>query len=275
MWKKRMLCLTLALCAVLLTACQPKEVFDTNLPSTERATDAPVEQNLFGTDDGNAQIDFDDGTYDPESEEGDDWEDLTETEVSDSEPTAFPTVQSEYAGATPVIIDPIDKPTPTPLPKLAITYQTYEAASLHMTFEGPAGWEVDDTQPDTFVLTNPDKSMDYAASMTVRAITVNKHYVKNDLTKEVKGMLDTLRSSGNYSRFEPSNTANRTFLNGTGVYANYKAVLQDGTLIAGRMIVGCVEKKLYTLHVTYPRGYTEFYVTNVYDKFRHSVKLTP
>ena len=275
MWKKRMLCLTLALCAVLLTACQPKEVFDTNLPAAERATEAPVEQDLFGTDDGDAQIDFDDGTYDPESEEGGDWEDLTETAVGDSEPTAAPTVQSEYAGATPVIIDPIDKPTPTPLPKLALTYQTYEATSLHLTFEGPAGWVVDDTQPDTFVLTNPDSTMDYAAAMTVRAITLNKHYAKNDLTKEVKGMLETLRGSGEYSRFEPSNTANRTFMNGTGVYANYKAVLQNGTLIAGRMIVGCVDKTLYTLHVTYPRGYTDFYVENVYDKFRHSVKLNP
>ena len=47
---------------------------------------------------------------------------------------------------------------------------------------------------------------------------------------------------------------------------------ETGAEIAGRLIVVCVDKTLYTLHVSYPRGYTEFYVTNVYDKFRHSVK---
>ena len=31
MWKKRMLCLALAVCALLLTGCQQKEVFDTIL----------------------------------------------------------------------------------------------------------------------------------------------------------------------------------------------------------------------------------------------------
>ena len=231
---------------------------------------------MGGADD-ESPIDFDDGSYNPAEEEGGDWEDvedIQDTSLNIGETTA-PTMQSEYAGATPVIIDPVDKPTPTPLPKLNITYNTYEAAALHMTFEGPAGWTVDDSNPDTYVLTNPDSSMDYAASLTVRSITVNKQYSKSELNKEIKGMLDTLRSSGDYSRFEPSNTANRTFLGTTGVYANYKAVLKDsGTQIAGRMIVACVDKTLYTLHVTYPRGYTDYYVENVYDKFRHSVKLT-
>ena len=57
------------------------------------------------------------------------------------------------------------------------------------------------------------------------------------------------------------------------MYANYKGVTTEGSQNAGRLIVTCVNKTLYTLHVSYPRGYTEFYVENVYDKFRHSVKL--
>ncbi len=280
MWKKRMLCLVLALSALLLCSCQQqKEVFDT-IPqggsNTSAATAAPAaDQNLFAEAE-TAVTDFDDGTYDPASEEGGDWEPTDATAApayEAAQETAAPTIRSDHAGATPVIIDPIDKPTPTPLPTLNFTFSTYEASALHMTFEAPAGWIVDESEADTFRLVNPDTSMDYAASLTVRAIPVNKQYGKSELTKEIKGMLETLKSSGEYSSFSPSNTAERSFLGSTGVYANYKAALQDGTLIAGRIIVNCVDKTLYTLHVSYPRGYTEYYVTNVYDKFRHTVKM--
>ncbi len=279
MWKKRMLCLMLALCAVLLCSCQQqKEVFDT-IPQggtgASSSTTAPVEnQNLFGE---TTVPDFDDGSYDPASEDNvGEWEPTDETSAPDltgQQQTAAPTIQSDYAGATPVVIDPIDKPTPTPLPTLSFSYSQYESAALHMTFEAPAGWTVDESEADTFRLVNPDPSMDYAASLTVRAIPVNKSYGKSELTKEIKGILDTLSSSGEYRSFSPSNTAERTFLGTTGVYANYKAELQDGTLIAGRIIVNCIEKTLYTLHVSYPRGYTDFYVENVYDRFRHTVKM--
>ncbi len=275
MMKKRMLCLLLALCAVALTACQEKEVFDT-VPPGSRATDAPAAaeeetQDLFGST-VVGPTDYDDGSYDPSSEEGGEWEDVQEPTGEES--TMAPVIQSEYAGATPVLIDPVDKPTPTPLPTLSFSYITYEAPSLHMTFEGPSGWTVDDTQADSYVLTNPDPNMDYAANLTVRAVPVNKAYSKSELTREVKGMLDTLSGSGELTGFSPSNTAERTFLGTTGVYANYKAVVKEtGAEIAGRLIVACVDKTLYSLHVSYPRGYTEFYVSNVYDKFRHSVKL--
>lgn len=276
MLKKRILCLVLVLCALLLTACQQKEVFSTELPvkntmepvnNQAQATNPPI-QELFG---GNTVINFDDGSYNPASEEDGDGE------AVDGEPvilmTAAPTMKGEYAGATPVLIDPIDKPTPTPLPKLAFTYTTYTASKLHLSFEGPLGWIVDDSENDSFVLTNPDVSMAYPASLTIRVVPVNKNYGKNELTKEVKGVLDTIASSG-VKNWEPSQTATRTFLNTTGVYANYKAVTAEGEPIAGRVIVTCVNKDLYILHVTYPRGYTETYVEGVFDKFRHSVKIS-
>lgn len=272
MRKKQVLCLILALCALALTGCKQREVFDTLTPEQRNAGTATQEptQDLFGSAVVGPQ-DYDDGSYDPSSEEGGEWEEVvTKADTI----TAAPLIQSEYAGATPVLIDPIDKPTPTPLPTLSFSYVTYEAPSLHMTFEGPSGWTVNDTVSDTYTLTNPDGSMDYAAQLTVRAVPVNKQYTKSELTREVRGMLDTLGGDGQLKSFSPSNTAERTFLGTTGVYANYKAVVTEtGAEIAGRLIVGCVDKTLYSLHVSYPRGYTEFYVSNVYDKFRHSVKL--
>ena len=41
------------------------------------------------------------------------------------------------------------------------------------------------------------------------------------------------------------------------------------------MIIACVNKTLYILHVTYPRGYAKPYIedeSSVYNTFRHSVK---
>ena len=255
MWKKRILCLVLVLCAAMvMTACKQKETFPTT--PQELTTEAPQDdQNIFGDTPIPQTIDFDDGSYDPTQEEGGDEEEVVAADVN--EPTPAPTMQSEYAGATPVLIDPIDKPTPTPLPTLTFTYDKYEAKALGLTFEAPAGWLVDDSQPDTYTLTNPDPSMDYAAQLAIR--------------QEVKGTLDTLGSDG-FKKFERSNTAGRKFMNSDAIYANYTGTTTDGVKVAGRIIIACVNKTLNILHVSYPQGYTKTYVDNVYDKFRHTVK---
>lgn len=275
MWKKRMLCLVLVLCAVLLCSCQQKETYptqgsiDTKAPAGNSSESA---QEVFE----NATVDsgstnYDDGSYDPASEEDANPELIAESALNNS-PTEAPTMQSDYAGPTPVLIDPIDKPTPTPLPKLTFSYANYQSAALRLSFDAPVGWEVDESQPDSFTLTNPDPSMDYAARLTIRAIPVNKQYNRSDLTREIKGMLDTLKSES-FQSFSPSNTANRTFLNSEGVYANYSGTNNDGVKVAGRIIVSCVNKTLYVLHTSYPKGYTETYVESVFNKFRNTVKM--
>ena len=278
--KKRLLALGLALCALALTACQAKETFPTTgeLPQTVgnsgqaasasgAATTAQEVQNVFA-DSVVDSVNYDDGTYDPASEEGGSWENVDQVAAPE---TVAPTRQSEYAGATPVVIDPIDKPTPTPLPKLTFAYVTYEAASLHMTFEAPAGWIVDDSQPDSFTLINPDESMDYPAQLTIRVVPVNRAYSETELTKEIRGMLDTVK--GDYKTFSPSKTATRSFLGSKGVYANYSGTDASGIKVAGRMIASCPERTLYILHVSYPQGYTETYVDSVFHRFVKTVKM--
>ena len=282
MWKKRILCLALVLCAALvMTACQQKETFPTS-PQQQETTQqesAPAQdaQNIFGDTPVPQQINFDDGSYDPTSEEGGGEEtlpiDQPGANVDENGMTPAPTMQSEYAGATPVLIDPIDKPTPTPLPKLAFTYSTYEVPSLHLSFDAPAGWLADDSASDSYTLTNPDPSMDYAAKLNIRVVPLGKNYNKNELTKEVKNALDTIASDG-FQKFERSNTAARKFMNSDGIYANYSGTLTDGAKIAGRIIMACSDKMLYILNVSYPQGYRETYVDGVYDKFRHTVKVT-
>ena len=278
MWKKRILCLVLVVCAALvMTACQQKETFPTSPVQQEQTQqqEAPAqnEQNIFGDTPVPQQINFDDGSYDPTSEEGGNEEMLPIDQTAADGTTPAPTMKSEYAGATPVLIDPLDKPTPTPLPKLAFTSATYEAPALHLTFEAPAVWLPDDSAADTYKLTNPDPSMDYPATLSIRLVPVSKNYNKNELIKEVKSALDTIGSEG-FQKFERSNTAGRKFMNSDGIYANYSGTTTDNVKVAGRIIISCSDKMLYILNVSYPQGYTKTYVDGVYDKFRHSVKTT-
>ena len=277
MWKRRMLCLILVLSAVLLTACQQQETFPNqprsgeSVPAETAAVTVQSEsQSLFGNTTVTA-TDYDNGSYDPASEEGGDEEEIPMT-AQESVLTPAPTMKSEYAGATPVLIDPVDKPTATPLPTLNFGFIAYEAPMLHMTFEGPSGWMAEETSSDTFTLTNPDPSMDYAAQLVIRAVPVAKQYNKTELTREITGALDTIKGSG-FKRFDPSKTAGRVFLNSDGIYANYNGTLESGVKVGGRIIAACVDKTLYILHVSFPQGYREYYIQNVYDKFRHSVKL--
>ena len=190
--------------------------------------------------------------------------------------TSAPLMQSEYAGATPVKIDPVDKPTPTPLPKITFSYTTYNAPNLHLTFEGPAGWIADDLAVDTYILTNPDPSMDYEAKAEIRTIAAGKDYTQKELAAEAKAQAEALQSSGGFQSFSVSDTATRAFINGNGVYVAYKGTLNDGqeTGVAGRIIVNVVNKVMYVLHVSYPRGLADTFADGVYNKIRHSMKLT-
>ena len=286
MWKKQILCVLLVLCALLMTACagqketfptQAREAASSGQTETDEEADTEEEtggQNLFDNTVVASGIDYDDGTYDPASEEDPDAEEIETADVASGAivPTAAPIMQSEYAGATPVLIDPVDKPTPTPLPTLSFNYVNYEASALHLTFDAPMGWLINDTDPDAYTLTNPDVSMDFAAFMTLRVVPLNKAYNKNDLTREIKGMLDTIRSEG-FNSFSPSNTASRKFLGADGVYANYSGTMTDGVKTAGRIIACCIDKTLYTFRVSYPQGYKDFYVENVFNKVRHTIKI--
>ncbi len=276
MLKKKIVCLILVLCAALvLTACGQQQETYPNQPRQDTGAaqqQAPVQEQVVAEAPAQ-QINFNDGSYDPASEEGGQSEQvIAETNAA----TAAPVMQSEYAGATPVKIDPVDKPTPTPLPKLTFSYNTYNASNLHLTFEGPAGWMVNDLAVDSYTLTNPDPSMDYEATVEIRTIAAGKDYTQKELIKEVKAQADTLRSTGNFQSFDASDTAARFFIDGNGVYLAYKGVLNDGqeTGVAGRIIVNTVNKTLYVLHVSYPRGLADTFADGVYNKVRHSMKLT-
>lgn len=259
MKKRLMLALMLILCAALLASCGGGKKYDVLNPDnggSKQTQDqiAPEEE------------------YDPLAEE-DTWvapEVATPVPVT---PTPAPTMRSEYAGATPVVIDPIDKPTPTAVPALQVSYTTYDAIKLGLSFEGPAGWLKDDSAADTFIIQNPNARIDYPATLTIRAEQVSSDYSTSDLKSVVNSMLNAIGGAG-FEDYNPSNTDTRSLLGKTGVYANYNGTLNDGRQVSGRVHAVCVDRVLYTIHLTAPKAQWNDYKEKVYDHMKDTLTIT-
>ena len=275
MKKRWIMALAMLLCLFLVSACQTSEpdryeVVQQGGTQTQQQQQPQQPQQPMADDEDN---------YDPLAEEDDYsgdldyWQGEIATPVPVT-PTVAPTIRSEYAGATPVPIDPIDLPTPTAAPPLAaFSYRTYDATKLGLSFDAPVGWIVEDEDPAFYILQNPAAGI-YPATLTIHAEKVSSQYSESDLKTVVKNMLTAIGQDASLESFSPSNTDSRTLLGAKGIYANYTGVMVDGAEIAGRVHATCVEKVLYTVHITYPKAYTEQYKEMVYDKVRHTLQIT-
>ena len=284
MKKQWILALCLVLCAALLCGCssgnesEPEryQVLNQATQSSVTVTQAPaaVVQETETEPVETSEPDWDNGSYDPSSEEGGDAEPVEEV-VTASVVTAAPTVNSAYAGASPVVIDPIDKPTATPVPNLSITaYATYDALELGLSFDGPAGWETSTGIDGSFTITNPDTTVDAQAFLTISVQSVSSKYSTSQMTTAVKSVISGLKNSDDYKSVSSTNTADRTLLDAAGVYADYTATLSNGAKVYGRVQVACVNTKVYTVHCEYPYAYKDTYKTSLYNKMRSTIKIT-
>ncbi len=279
--KKVILAVLLALCAFVFVACgSSQERFDSPesadaLKSAQPSQTATPEPAPSAT-----PYDFDTGDYDPTSEEG--LSGLEEEEEESLEvviPVATPvSVNSEFAGQSPLVIDPINKPTPSPVPAVAYEkddFAVYDATRLRISFEAPAGWDVDDSIADTYLLTNPDERMLYRAQLMLTARGVSNAYNQSALQREVNAVLDVLKSG--YTHFSPSNFGSRTLLSVNGVYKDFTATIKDTEIqVWGRVhaVYHAASKTLIVLRLTAPLEYKGLYKDTVYPKFRSTLKFT-
>lgn len=177
-----------------------------------------------------------------------------------------------YAGSTPIPLDPVDMPTPTPRPPITFSYIPYTAGTLGVTFEAPSGWIADDSLTEVYTVTEPAEQMngDQQCVITIVAVPVNNNYDQKDLEKEVKARLNDI-SATNFSKWEPSLTATRHLMGGKGVYANYSGELVNGIKLGGRIHYVCINSMLYGVEIMYPREYREEYM-EIFNKIRDTLK---
>lgn len=186
---------------------------------------------------------------------------------SDPNATLYP-----YAGSSPIPLDPIDMPSPTPRPELNFTYTAYTAASLGLTFEAPVGWQADETQGGLYILSEPSVQMkdNQLAVLTISAEPVNSDYSQRELEKHVSQRLDMI-GGASFDSWKPSYTATRHLMGTLGVYANYSGRLKNGTEVGGRVHYVCIDRMLYGVEIVFPLGFKGDFL-DVFTKVRETIK---
>lgn len=176
-----------------------------------------------------------------------------------------------YAGSTPIPLNPIDMPTPTPRPDLSFTYAAYTASTVGVTFEGPVNWQVDQSQPGMLILAEPQNQVkdNWQCVVTLSAEPVTSNYSQKDLKSHVTQRLNTIGGS-EFTEWEPSYTATRYMMGSEGVYANYSGMLSDGTEVGGRIHYVCIDRTLYGVEITFPLGYKDDFL-DVFGKIRSTI----
>ena len=174
-----------------------------------------------------------------------------------------------YAGSTPVPLYPVDLPPITPVP-VNIVYAPYQI-NLGLSFEAPAGWEMNDSTMNVVTLGEPIQQMKdgQIAQITISAVPVNEQMSIRELKDTVEERLDVIGGS-NFVEWKQSYTAERYLLGSKGVYANYWGTLSGEVKIGGRIHYVCVDQKLYGLEIVYPIQYSDVFL-DVFAKARETL----
>ncbi len=293
MKRKLSVALCLVLAAAMLAGCsaQPQqneafpEVTQALRPGTSTPTPEPMQSAPYDDAQGGQSI-FDTNPYDVAPEVGySDTDPINEENYIDPEldntgdnsgmaayyaqpqDTIYP-----YAGSTPIPLDPIDMPSPTPRGPLNFTNVAYTSANLGLTFEAPSGWQVDESDPQMMILSEPEAQIKDGQQciITISAEPVTGNYSQNDLRSQVNERLDTI-GGVDFETFKPSYTATRYMMGSEGVYANYSGRMVDGIEVGGRIMYVCIDRVLYGLEIVYPSGYRDDFL-DVYGAVRKSMK---
>ena len=177
-----------------------------------------------------------------------------------------------YAGATPIPLDPIDMPTPTPKPTLTFSYGLVTSDALHLSFEAPVGWGIDMSASDSVKLVNQTTLDGYNATLTVRVYAVAATFKLADLRTELRNTLKDL-GQYNFAKWSTTDTASRTLLKRDGYYADYKGRYYDGTAIHGRVMMALLDNhQVIMVHISCPDGYFDSSYKAVINHVRETLK---
>ena len=267
MWKRQLaFALVICLACVLLSGCAEQQ---TNYPEAGTNQTQPQtvrQQDVYqtATEAPAPVVEFPDD-YDPQAEEEDEDE---PAEEPGSTTAASDQVISKYAGSTPIPIDPVDMPTPTPKPDVTFEYETYDI-KMGYSLDAPTGWEVVQDDANTFILRDPVMRDNVKGQIMLTAQTVPSTYRANDLRSELSNQLTQLQR--NYVQWRVWTPDSRALLGGSGVYNAYRGETYDGTAVRGIVHVALLDRKVVTLSFSAPADYNTSY-QRVYNYVRGHIK---
>lgn len=186
--------------------------------------------------------------------------------ASDDAVFNFDVLAPEDPSATPIAVDPIDKPTPTPMPEPNYWYETYTNADMGVSFSIPGTWLLNPNtnQTTTIQFVEPKSEMmdvgGYQTRLTVEKVNTGLEQTATDAMERLETTLTQLEST--FTSFTPYTIASRSMGDAKGYYCYYKAEYNDGTKtyqMRGRIIVVAYGKALYQVRITTPQSWYSYY----------------
>lgn len=177
---------------------------------------------------------------------------------------------SLYAGATPIPLDPIDMPTPTPRPTLAFSYSEIKLDNLGIKFDAPQGWYMGTPDNNTVVLMDPNTYDNVQATLTVSITPVESSYKLANVKDSLNDKLEELSRS--CTEWKVYQADSRTLMGKDGYYNNYRGVMVDGNVVRGRVMIALLDNnRIITVDLCAPGWYNESYM-NILTQFRDTLK---
>ena len=191
----------------------------------------------------------------------------------------FSALMPDNPAASPIPVDPIDKPTPTPMPKPNFHYDTYVSNNMGVSFSIPYTWLLNpNTNHDTTVqFVEPKSEMmepnGYQTRVTIEKYNMGLNQTAEDARARLETVLEELGAS--FTTFTPNAIDSASFGEGKGYYCYYRADYNDGSKLYemnGRVIVIAHEKALYQIRLTTPRDWYSYY-NYIWREIRSSFKF--
>lgn len=184
----------------------------------------------------------------------------------------FSVVQPDNPAASPIAVDPIDKPTPTPQPTPNYVYETYTSDSMGISFSIPYTWLLNPNtnQETTLQFVEPKSEMrepdGYQTRITIEKVNMGLNQTAADALANLESTLKELELR--FTSFKANETATRSIKDANGYYCYYRAEYNDGTKdysMRGRIIIVAKDKALYQVRITTPSAWYSYY-ENVFRK---------
>ena len=192
----------------------------------------------------------------------------------------FSALMPDNPAASPIPVDPIDKPTPTPMPKPNFHYDTYVSNNMGVSFSIPYTWLLNPNtnHATTVQFVEPKREMmepdGYQTRITVEKINMGLSQTAADAKLQLQSELEELKAS--FTTFSPGAIDAGNFGGANGYYCYYKAEYNDGTKnyeMNGRIIIVAHEKALYQIRLTTPRNWYSYY-NYLWRQMRSTIKFS-
>lgn len=179
---------------------------------------------------------------------------------------------------TPLLIDPVDKPTIPPI--VFEPYVTYTSPTMNVSFEIPSYFQLDEANSteNTLVFMEPMNEIrsheKVRASLTIAISTHATEQTEREADLALDSFIDTLRSSEFLQNVEVSSKADNSMLDVKGRYITFwvDQEAEDGSgemvKMRGRCLMLPKGTRMYQVRFMCPRFYNTQYEDGVYKKIR-------